>query len=135
VRGIGYEVNSMKTKVGISIVATLGLCVLSAAPVMEARSPQKLEEIGVQKESVYTGTLVDATCKASNANDKCEVSEGTKAFGLIASDGKYYRFDNGGNSKAAAAVRQASEKSGALNASVAGTLNGEVLKVDSIQIR
>jgi hypothetical protein len=52
----------------------------------------------------------------------------------MASDGKYYRFDGGGNSKAAAALRQASSKEGVVSASVTGTANGDILKVDSIQV-
>jgi hypothetical protein len=128
------EVDSMNFKAGTSILITFGLCFLSAAPLLEARSQQKLVEMSVQQERVYTGTLVDATCKATNANDKCELKDGTKEFGLMASDGKYYRFDGGGNSKAASALRQASGKEGVVSASVTGSANGDILKVDSIQI-
>jgi hypothetical protein len=129
------EVDSMQIKTGTSILITLGLCFLSATPPLEAHSQQRLVEMSVQQEKVFTGTLVDATCKATNPNDKCEVKDGTKEFGLMASDGKYYRFDGGGNSKAAAALRQASGKEGVISASVTGTVNGDILKVDSIQVR
>ncbi len=78
---------------------------------------------------------MDATCRASDAKGKCPVSGATTAFGLATSDGKYYKFDEGGNGLAGKEMQKAGAKTGDVMASVSGTLDGDTIKVQSIQIQ
>jgi hypothetical protein len=84
--------------------------------------------------SNWSGLLADASCKEKNPSDACAVSTSTTAFGLVASDGRFYKFDQNGNSK----VVEGIQKSGgnATSVSVTGTLqSGNTIKVESIQLR
>lgn len=83
----------------------------------------------------WSGTLLDATCRQADAKGKCPVSGTTTAFGLSTSDGKYYKFDEAGNTQAGKEMQKAGTKSGDVTASVSGTLDGDTIKVQSIQIQ
>jgi hypothetical protein len=82
----------------------------------------------------WTGTLYDATCRASTPTAACEVSPTTKSFGLKTSDGKYYRFDATGNSQVEQSMKQSKTSTGAVNATVTGSLSGDEIKVTSVKI-
>jgi hypothetical protein len=82
----------------------------------------------------WTGALVDATCKQSTPDQKCAVSSGTTAFGLV-TGGKLLKFDDAGNSMASKEMQKTGAKSGDPSATVAGALDGDTIKVESIQIR
>jgi hypothetical protein len=71
----------------------------------------------------------------SDAKGKCPVSGTTTAFGLATSDGKYFKFDDAGNSQAGKELQKAGAKTGDVTASVSGTLEGDTIKVQSIQIQ
>src|SRR6516225_8667381 len=60
--------------------------------------------VQAQQSGMWTGTLVDADCKASASNTRCEVSQTSKAFGLHTSDGKYFKLDAESNAKVRAAL-------------------------------
>ena len=85
----------------------------------------------------WNGTLVDVMCKGkdlANHTKSCNVSCAAGGFGLVLSDGKFVKFNETGNAKALAAIK-ATAKEKDLKAKVTGTLDGEVIKVQSIEIQ
>src|SRR5688572_13709917 len=85
----------------------------------------------------WTGTVVDVMCKGkdlANHTAKCAVSCAKGGYGLVLPDGKFVKFDESGNAKALAALR-ATTKEKDIKARVTGSLDGEVIKVDAIQIQ
>jgi hypothetical protein len=114
------------------LVAFLGMCFVAGSLAIAARTPQ-MKSIEAELQQVWTGTLVDAACKAADASGACEVSQETKAFGLQTADGKFYKFDANGNSKAGAALQKAANKTGAISVTVTGSMEGDTIKVASIQ--
>lgn len=77
----------------------------------------------------------------------CPVSVSTLSFGLLLPDGKLAKFDEGGNAKAIDALKKSKKgsklvmdfwKSGKtshqVRAKVAGTLTGDTLNVESVQV-
>jgi hypothetical protein len=94
----------------------------------------------------WSGKLLDAGCVERNKQDPdrnsaktgnpptCVASKTTGAFALQTSDGKIYKFDATGNSKAATALR-GNPDNDSPEADVSGAREGEVLKVDSISVR
>lgn len=85
----------------------------------------------------WTGTLVDVMCKGkdlANHTSKCAVACAKGGYGLVLSDGKFVKFDETGNAKALGALK-ATTKEKDVKAKVTGSLDGEVIQVDSIQIQ
>jgi hypothetical protein len=94
----------------------------------------------------WSGKLLDARCversqqnpdrNSKKAGDPptCTASSSTGTFALQTSDGKIYRLDATGNSKAATALRGNPDNKSP-EADVAGALEGQILKVDSISVR
>jgi hypothetical protein len=85
----------------------------------------------------FTGTLVDVMCKDNTLAThprKCAISCAKYGYGLKQADGTFLKFDTQGNAQALAALKR-SAKVQDLKASVAGTIEDGVLKVDSIVIR
>ncbi|HUQ93703.1 MAG TPA: hypothetical protein VM120_18635 [Bryobacteraceae bacterium] len=114
-----------------------------AAPTSQSSQAQKWE-----------GRLVDAgrsNCGVETASaapqGMCPVSVATAHFGLIMPDGKVAKFDEGGNSKAMDALKKSKKgskmatdfwrtgkTSSHVRASVAGTITGDTLNVESVKI-
>jgi hypothetical protein len=103
----------------------------------------------------WTGRLVDATChstqQSQNPNqnqpnsqkETCDATSTTSMFALDVS-GKIYKFDAAGNTKAAEALKSHADRSadpnqqqmkGATTARVSGTMDGDTLRVDSINVQ
>ncbi len=84
----------------------------------------------------WTGTIVDTNCKtkdlASHAKS-CLMGCAKSGLGIVLSDGKFVKFDEEGNVKALAALK-ASSKDKDLKGKVTGTLDGDVLKVATVEI-
>src|ERR1700736_487393 len=84
-----------------------------------------LISIGALAET-WTGTLVDVMCKGKDLSShtaKCAVSCAKSGYGLVLSDGKFVKFDEGGNAKALAALKS-TDKEKDLKAKVSGSLGG-----------
>ena len=95
-----------------------------------------LLSIGAFAES-WSGTLVDVMCKGKDLashTTKCAVSCAKGGYGLVLSDGKFVKFDEAGNAKALATLK-ASNKENDLKAKVSGTLDGDMVKVSSIELQ
>jgi hypothetical protein len=85
----------------------------------------------------WTGTVVDVMCKGkdlANHTAKCAVSCAKGGYGLVLPDGKFVKFDESGNAKALAALKSTAKEKD-IKARVTGSLDGEVIKVDAIQIQ
>lgn len=85
----------------------------------------------------WTGSVVDVMCKGkdlANHTKSCSLSCANGGFGLVLSDGKFVKFNETGNAKALAAIKGTSKEKD-LKAKVTGTLDGEVIKVQTIEIQ
>jgi hypothetical protein len=96
---------------------------------------------------IWSGKVVDAACKdqagapaaqsaqpGGQAANACEPTAATVSFGIELSDGKVLKLDSTGNTKAAEAMKNNTGKS-SLQATVTGSLDGQTVKVDSIDIK
>jgi hypothetical protein len=85
----------------------------------------------------WTGTVVDVMCKGrdlASHTRECALKCARGGYGLVLADGKFVKFDEAGNARALAALK-ASTKEKDLKAKVTGTLNGETVKVESIELQ
>ena len=85
----------------------------------------------------WTGTVVDVMCKGkdlANHTTKCAVSCAKGGYGLVLPDGKFVKFDESGNAKALAVLKTTTKEKDA-KAKVTGSLDGDVIKVETIQIQ
>ncbi|MBI1899436.1 MAG: hypothetical protein HYZ57_07415 [Acidobacteria bacterium] len=85
----------------------------------------------------FTGAVVDVMCKnrdLASHTTKCAVDCAKGGYGLVLADGKFIKFDETGNAKALAALKAAS-KDKDLKARVTGSMKGNLLKVQSIEIQ
>lgn len=92
----------------------------------------------------FTGKLVDAACAAQQANAACAPTASTTSFAIQVS-GKMLKLDADGNQKASDALKASNTSAdrakdpnaqdGQVMAKVEGTLSGEELKVQTIQIQ
>ena len=85
----------------------------------------------------WTGTLVDVMCKGKDLSShtaKCAVGCAKSGYGLVLSDGKFVKFDEGGNAKALAALKSTSKEKD-LKAKVNGALDGDTVTVSSIELQ
>jgi hypothetical protein len=115
---------------------------------------------GFSYAETWTGKLIDATChdkssqssqatpgqatrgqsttpsttpgqSSSSSRESCAPTASTTSFALETSDGKVYKLDSAGNSKAASAMR-GNPNAKDENVTVSGTMEGSTVKVDSI---
>jgi hypothetical protein len=102
----------------------------------------------------WAGTLFDATktgcggeTKGSSPVDTCPVSVRTLSCGIRLPDGKLYRFDEGGNAKAASALQtsrkaskqvfsywQTGKAAKPITAQVTGSVTSDTLNLETIRI-
>jgi hypothetical protein len=84
----------------------------------------------------WTGTIVDVMCKGKDLSShtaKCAVSCSKSGYGLVLGDGKFVKFNEGGNAKALKALK-ATAKENDLKVKVSGSLKDDVIQVESIEI-
>jgi hypothetical protein len=85
----------------------------------------------------WSGQLVAARCMqepyASKAQplEGCAPTAGTKVFAVQTADGKMYKLDDEGNRQALVALK---ENRKLTNITVVGSLNGETVQVQSIEL-
>jgi len=85
----------------------------------------------------WSGHLMDSMCKGKDPathTKQCAIGCAKSGFGVVTADGKFVKFDSAGNEKALAALK-ASDKTQDLKVQVSGTLDGDTLKVESIQLQ
>jgi hypothetical protein len=79
----------------------------------------------------WTGKLVDATCKVSS-QASCPATQETHLFGIELPDSQVLILDARGNEKAAGVIRNAQKIE--LRATVTGSLEGQTVKVETIEL-
>ena len=85
----------------------------------------------------FTGTVVDVMCRGKDLaghTRECAVTCSKSGYGLVTADGKFLKFDESGNARTLTALKK-SAKEKDLKAKVAGTLDGDVLKVQAIELQ
>jgi len=96
----------------------------------------------------YSGRLLDAHCvmqktpSTSAKSSACDPTSNSTTFALNVS-GKMYRLDDAGNAKVIEAMKSRADRekdpsmpaSTMVNAKATGTLEGDVLQVDTIQVQ
>jgi hypothetical protein len=92
----------------------------------------------------YAGALVDARCVGQTKDATCNPTASTTAFAIQVSGGKIHKLDAEGNKKAAQALKDSnnsadrakdpSASESQVTATIEGTLNGDEIKVDSIEV-
>jgi hypothetical protein len=85
----------------------------------------------------WTGKLVDAACKVSNQGDpltsSCPVTTATNLYAIELPDAKVLILNAAGNEKAADAIKKTQKTD--LHATVTGLLDGQMVKVETIEIQ
>ena len=85
----------------------------------------------------WSGTVVDVACKGKDLaghTRKCALSCSKSGYGLVTADGKFVKFNESGNAKTLGLLKKASKEKD-LKAKVTGSLTGEVIKVESVEIQ
>jgi hypothetical protein len=85
----------------------------------------------------FSGTVVDVMCRGKDLaghTRECALSCAKSGYGLVQADGKFLKFDESGNARTMAALKKLTRDKD-LKAKVAGTLEGDVLKVESIDFQ
>ena len=91
----------------------------------------------------WTGLLIDIACADRKKNTACIPTPSTESFGLK-TIAKTFRLDSAGNKKAAEALRHNGDNANrekdpnaqteGVTATVTGTIAGDQIRVDSIQL-
>src|SRR5579864_5918640 len=79
----------------------------------------------------WNGTLVDVMCKDKDIaghTKKCALGCAKNGFGIVTSEGKFMKFDEAGNAKALAALKE-TKKENDLKAKVEGSMDGDIVQV------
>jgi hypothetical protein len=82
----------------------------------------------------WTGTVVDIACAKKDLASHtrtCAISCARTGYGLVTADGTLRKFDEKGNTKALAALKE-STKDRDLKATVTGKIAGDTIEVESI---
>ncbi|MCC6391511.1 MAG: hypothetical protein IT167_12995 [Bryobacterales bacterium] len=85
----------------------------------------------------WSGTIVDVMCRGkdvANHTRQCALSCAKSGYGLVLSDGKFVKLDETGNAMALSKLK-ASRKDKDLKAKVTGKRDGEVIKVETIELQ
>jgi hypothetical protein len=87
--------------------------------------------------ATWSGTLTDVMCKdkdVANHTRKCALGCAKSGFGVVTADGKFLKLDEAGNAKALAALKASTQEKD-LKVTVSGELDGETIKVSSLQLK
>jgi hypothetical protein len=109
------------------LTSLLMLLGLSALPAFSA--PQTFDNVPVVDVNCSKKVAADPDSHTRDCALKCEAS----GFGIVTSDQRFLKFDAAGNSKIEAALK-ASSKTDHLRVNVSGDVEGDTLKVSSIQL-
>ncbi|MFN7919209.1 MAG: hypothetical protein U0Q16_03880 [Bryobacteraceae bacterium] len=85
----------------------------------------------------WSGTVVDVMCKGKDLAShtrQCNINCAKGGYGLVLGDGKFLKLNETGNAKALALLK-ASSKDKDMKAKVTGSLDGEVIRVEAIEIQ
>src|SRR5947208_13063023 len=84
-----------------------------------------------------SGTVVDIMCRGKDLaghTRECAVTCAKSGFGLVTGDGRFLKFDEAGNARTLTTLKKLSRDKD-LKAKVSGSLNGDLLKVETIEFQ
>jgi hypothetical protein len=90
----------------------------------------------VASAETFSGTVVDVMCKGKDLaghTRSCALDCAKSGFGLVQADGKFLKFDESGNARTLSLLKK-SAKDKDLKMKVTGTLDGEVIKVQAVEL-
>jgi hypothetical protein len=85
----------------------------------------------------FSGTVVDVMCRGKDLAShtrECALTCSKSGYALVTADGKFLKFDEAGNARTLSLLKKLSKEKD-LKAKVSGTVNTDVLKVESIEIQ
>lgn len=85
----------------------------------------------------WTGTVVDVMCKGKDLAShtrECAVNCAKGGYGLVLADGKFVKFDEGGNARTLGQLKKLGREKD-LKAKVTGELAGDVIKVRQVEFQ
>ncbi len=91
---------------------------------------------GLASAETFSGTVVDVMCKNKDLaghTRSCAIDCAKSGFGLVQADGKFLKFDESGNARTFSMLKKSS-KDKDLKVKVTGTLDGEVIKVQAVEL-
>jgi hypothetical protein len=88
----------------------------------------------------WSGTIVDVMCRGkdlSSHTSKCATMPNCakSGFGIVLADGKFLKFNETGNAMALKRLKEPTAKEKDLKAKVSGSLDGEVINVESFELQ
>ena len=84
----------------------------------------------------FNGTVVDVMCKTKDLAShtrSCSIACAKGGYGLVMADGKFLKFNESGNAKTLSLLKTATKEKD-LKAKVTGTLDGDVIQVQSLDL-
>jgi hypothetical protein len=84
----------------------------------------------------FSGTVVDVMCKGKDLaghTRSCALDCAKSGFGLVEADGKFLKFDESGNARTLTMLKKSSKEKD-LKVKVTGTVDGDVIKVQSVEL-
>jgi hypothetical protein len=84
----------------------------------------------------FSGTVVDVMCKNKDLaghTRSCALDCAKSGFGVVQADGKFLKLDESGNARTLALLKKSSKEKD-LKIKVTGTLDGEVIKVQAVEL-
>jgi hypothetical protein len=91
---------------------------------------------GLASAETFSGTVVDVMCKGKDLaghTRSCALDCAKSGFGLVQADGKFLKFDESGNARTLSMLKKSS-KDKDLKVKVNGSLDGEVIKVQTVEL-
>ena len=95
-----------------------------------------LMAVAVASAETFSGTVVDVMCKGKDLSShtrSCALDCAKSGFGLVQADGKFLKLDESGNARTLALLKK-STKDKDLKMKVTGTLDGEMIKVQAVEL-
>jgi hypothetical protein len=85
----------------------------------------------------FSGTVVDIMCRSKDLTShtrQCALTCSRSGYALVTAEGRFLKFDEAGNARALAQLKTLAKEQD-LKAKVSGTLDGDILKVESIEFQ
>src|SRR5437763_16078562 len=93
--------------------------------------------VNIAAAETLSGTVVDIMCRGKDLaghTRECAVACSRSGYGLVTADGKFLKFDEAGNARTLTALKKLTREKD-LKAKVTGSIAGEILKVDTIDLQ
>jgi hypothetical protein len=92
---------------------------------------------GLAAAETFSGTVVDVMCRGKDLaghTRECAITCSKSGYGLVTADGKFLKFDEGGNARTLAALKKATKEKD-LKVKVTGAMAGDVIKVETVELQ